>query len=474
MTPEIFIIPLIMKQMNNIDLATGIYILDIIIILLIILIMFTIDISRVQTIFTKKIVCYIKTNKNISIILTCDKKKCSIKYRAIMYYISQLNDSTIYCLKEKSDFTFDYDEAIEKNSEYSIDQNTKFNLSIDIYGIFRIENKEKVKSQEVTEFKELHILTIFTFNKTLLELQNWIDDKVIQYNKYLIDKTLKKQLLITVQQKDEEIVISNTTWESNSQFSNSYLPNKEFIMGKIDFFLNNKSWYSENGIPYNLGILLYGEPGCGKTRFIKQLLNYTKRHAVDIKLNDTIDLNEINKIVNNDMLKPDLCIPQDKRIIIFEDIDAMGELVKDRNLTKDIPKTSIIDDFTTLNKLMNSSTGSDTKIKKINKSNNNLSFLLNIIDGLNECSGRIIIMTTNRIDYLDKALIRPGRIDLRIKFSKLNLFDIYSMYLLYWKDTSIPIESMRSELNLIYTSAEVINLLRSDVNIEEIKKKLFI
>ena len=51
--------------------------------------------------------------------------------------------------------------------------------------------------------------------------------------------------------------------------------------------------------------------------------------------------------------------------------------------------------------------------------NNNLSFFLNIIDGLNECSGRIIILTTNKIDYLDKAIIRPGRIDIKIRFIKI-------------------------------------------------------
>ena len=55
---------------------------------------------------------------------------------------------------------------------------------------------------------------------------------------------------------------------------------------------------------------------------------------------------------------------------------------------------------------------------KNNLNNNNLSFFLNIIDGLNECSGRIIIMTTNKIDYLDKAIIRPGRIDIKINFKK--------------------------------------------------------
>ena len=45
-------------------------------------------------------------------------------------------------------------------------------------------------------------------------------------------------------------------------------------MKSIDFFLKNKEWYIKKGIPYNLGILLHGDPGCGKTRFIKQLMNY--------------------------------------------------------------------------------------------------------------------------------------------------------------------------------------------------------
>jgi mitochondrial chaperone BCS1 len=46
-----------------------------------------------------------------------------------------------------------------------------------------------------------------------------------------------------------------------------------------------------------------------------------------------------------------------------------------------------------------------------------LSALLNIIDGVASQEGRILIMTTNHIDKLDKALIRPGRVDLTISFS---------------------------------------------------------
>lgn len=58
--------------------------------------------------------------------------------------------------------------------------------------------------------------------------------------------------------------------------------------------------------------------------------------------------------------------------------------------------------------------------KKYHKDNDKLtlSCILNIIDGVLEQHGRIMIITTNYPDKLDKALIRPGRIDIKINFTK--------------------------------------------------------
>jgi ATP-dependent 26S proteasome regulatory subunit len=47
-----------------------------------------------------------------------------------------------------------------------------------------------------------------------------------------------------------------------------------------------------------------------------------------------------------------------------------------------------------------------------------LSFILNLFDGVMETPGRIIIMTSNHPEKLDHALIRPGRIDVIAKFEK--------------------------------------------------------
>ena len=63
--------------------------------------------------------------------------------------------------------------------------------------------------------------------------------------------------------------------------------------------------------------MLYGEPGCGKTRFIKQLMNYTGRHGVDIKLNNKFCFNTLKNIIHNENITDEFIIPQEKRIIIF-------------------------------------------------------------------------------------------------------------------------------------------------------------
>jgi SpoVK/Ycf46/Vps4 family AAA+-type ATPase len=49
-----------------------------------------------------------------------------------------------------------------------------------------------------------------------------------------------------------------------------------------------------------------------------------------------------------------------------------------------------------------------------------LSFLLNLLDGTLESSGRILCISSNYPERIDKALIRPGRIDMIVHFKKCN------------------------------------------------------
>ena len=465
MTPEFLLYPLLINNLTSIK--TGNEIIDTIIIITIMSILFFIDTERLKI----KIFNFFSTyflEKKFNITFTNKDSDRSFKYKAIMYFLLKSCKKNITSIKENTTYGWDKnDKWIEESSYFEINQKGKFLIEDDIWGEVFSEKITKKNSRDDTLKETIYTLNIFSKTKDLNILQKWIDDKVDIYREYLKNKAHEKQLLITISydNEDNKVNIESSEWVSYINFENSYFHDKSNILNKINFFLNNKSWYKKKGIPYNLGILLYGEPGGGKTRFIKQLLNHTKRHGLDIKLNNYFDFTQLKNIIYNDELNNDYIIQQDKRILIFEDIDAIGDVVKDRNKKKDKKKINDEDVKMDLDY---------EKIKKleIEKQNNNLSYFLNIIDGLNECSGRIIVMTTNKIDYLDPALIRPGRIDLKIQLKKCNIDDIYLLLKKFWdNEMTLSRNDINNDLDNKFTSAEIINLCRNHEKFSEIKNR---
>lgn len=142
----------------------------------------------------------------------------------------------------------------------------------------------------------------------------------------------------------------------------------------IDSFITNKELYTGRGIIYKTGILLYGEPGTGKTSLIKALAN---KYGYDLILMDMTSFEHIGL----ETLTHSLNIDDRKYIIALEDIDCV---IADRD-NKDIDK--------------------DEK-KIVNK-------LLQFLDSNTSPNEVIFIATTNHIELLDEALLREGRFDLK-------------------------------------------------------------
>lgn len=102
-------------------------------------------------------------------------------------------------------------------------------------------------------------------------------------------------------------------------------------------------------------------------------------------------------------------ITLENRIYIFEDIDAECEEIKQRGLQKE----------ETLTKEETKVLSLIEKIKQKKESSGlSLSGILNALDGVLEIGG-VTIMTTNHIEMLDEALIRPGRITYRLELKKM-------------------------------------------------------
>merc|ERR1712038_1841546 len=86
---------------------------------------------------------------------------------------------------------------------------------------------------------------------------------------------------------------------------------------------------------------------------------------------------------------------------------------------------------------------------KLKKDELNLTGLLNVLDGVVDTPGRMLIMTTNHPEILDPALIRPGRIDKKLYLGYLKYQDIASMIEHYFQTTlsQEDVERLRIAIN---------------------------
>ncbi|WFD35799.1 Complex III assembly protein translocase and chaperone [Malassezia cuniculi] len=152
---------------------------------------------------------------------------------------------------------------------------------------------------------------------------------------------------------------------------------KELIVNDIQRFLSRSTWYARRGIPYRRGYLLHGAPGSGKTSFITAL-------AGSLDFNICL-LNLAERGMTDDKLSLLMSTAPDRSIMVLEDVDAAF-----RGRSADAPERHT-DGY---------------------QPNVTFSGLLNALDGVASGESRIIFMTTNHLERLDPALIRPGRVDL--------------------------------------------------------------
>ena len=160
--------------------------------------------------------------------------------------------------------------------------------------------------------------------------------------------------------------IGGTTLSKHELFDNTrpYLNDNLFnkIYSEIQNFIDKKEFYKENNLIYKRGIMLYGEPGCGKTMFINYLANNIKAMTILCNCKDSQDLDFIEDFISSNKYSKLL------KIIVLEDIDGVGEYHR--------------------------------------------SIILNMLDGLLPMENVIFVSTTNFLHELDVAISnRPSRFD---------------------------------------------------------------
>jgi len=161
----------------------------------------------------------------------------------------------------------------------------------------------------------------------------------------------------------------------NRSISSVIGPGVEGIAADLREFLDSRAWYEGRGIPYKRGYLMYGPPGNGKTSLCKALAS---EMGLDLCILNLADLTDENA----SELMADLAeIGRQNRpkLLVAEDVDSFVD-------GRDVKKMTL-----------------------------SFSTLLNMFDGVASQEGTVLVLTTNLVNSLDPALIRPGRIDLKVE-----------------------------------------------------------
>lgn len=161
---------------------------------------------------------------------------------------------------------------------------------------------------------------------------------------------------------------------------------KERIVMDVKDFLESGKWYHDRGIPYRRGYLLYGQPGTGKSSFIQALageLDY-----------DIAILNLSERGLTDDRLNHLLTIVPNRTLVLLEDVDAAFANRR------------------------------QTDVDGYRGANVTFSGLLNALDGVASAEERVLFLTTNHVDRLDPALVRPGRVDMTVRLGAVTRYQV--------------------------------------------------
>ena len=418
----------------------------------------------VNTLFRKKKIDY-KIKSSITLLhnafYTCN---VSIPFKAVMHdlytkIIADQNTKAKYNIVEEVTWGSPLKFVIFTNPR------TMYKLTETVTVRHEFKSMKSDKDEYIYQHYELSLSSSDNNMNTVVEYIN----RVIE--KYDGDQVLKlqKPQIYTLNGFDKECKDASydeLSFATNKTFSNMFFEDKERLINRIDMFERNKERFHYLGMPYTFGLMFHGEPGTGKTSAIKAIANYTQRHIILISVKKVNTLERLQKIFLSERIN-DARIPMEKRLYVFDDVDCSQwrNIVLDRKYKKDCSQ-AVQDKSAAENiaECLKEALCTEVKTKDKDKDKQpthefdlTLGDLLEILDGMIEMPGRMIIMTSNHPDMLDPALLRPGRIDLTIEFKKLTRTNIKDIYR-YWFDKDLPDECLAKLKDFVFSQAEIGNM----------------
>jgi chromosomal replication initiation ATPase DnaA len=203
---------------------------------------------------------------------------------------------------------------------------------------------------------ELIEFRLFCYEHDVQHLRTFMDTCTADYerrmanklgaHRYFFDQVVTTKVKGSVQNPlpTTHLLYTKSKFTTNRTFDNVFFEQKNNVKKRTQFFLKNRAWYDDKGIPYTLGFMYHGPPGTGKTSTIKAVANECRRHIVNVQLSEIKTKQQLQHLFFNDELHvyngvntEKYNIPISERLYVIEDIDAMGDTVLKREWKKPVP-----------------------------------------------------------------------------------------------------------------------------------------
>jgi chaperone BCS1 len=198
---------------------------------------------------------------------------------------------------------------------------------------------------------------------------------------------------------------------------------KERLVDDIRRFRASRERYGALGVRYHRGYLLYGPPGTGKTSLVSGLASEFGMSIYAVNLTE----------LNDQKLKRAVSSVPENSVILFEDIDCMKMGRRKPRVDTGTQKQRVAE---------------DVKDDSTDRHGVTLAGLLNVLDGFHAPENVLFLMTTNRIEALDAALLRPGRIDYRLYMGPATEEQKVELYCRFFPHASLAEAQIFVESNL--------------------------
>lgn len=378
---------------------------------------------------------------------------------SLIRYINNLVKADKTLLSNAINIKFPYNDVFQDNDVITIpNSKTVIRLTEDISCIVELlyTSRDTSRSDQTCTIDSTTIKFSITTKQTFDVITNFMNNIIKDHLRIVESKNKENSYIIKpiYEKKCDDSGVElqypdSIKFNSSKTFDNLFFDGKDELINRLNSFKNREK-YKTLGLPETLGLLFYGEPGTGKTSCIKAVAQYLDMSIILVPMSQIKTKKRLEELFFSSRIGT----PQNKRIYVFEEIDCNGweNIIRDRRFVteeKQEPTIQVIEQIA-------SSFKNDDKKTEKNDDKLTLGNILEIIDGIIECPGRVVIMTTNHKEYLDPALLRPGRIDMEIEFKKLRRSHIAEIYKRWYGH---ELEDYKDIEDYKYTQAEVSQLL---------------